>query len=53
MITDKKFFLQTRPNIKISPIGNVFFFLFTPADRFNLGLKAGVFIPLNVVIKKK
>ena len=50
---NKKFFLQTGPNIKLSKIGNLFAFAFTPADRFNIGLKIGVFIPLNVVITKK
>ena len=49
---NKKFFVQTGPNIKLSKIGNVFAFLFTPADEFQLGLKVGVFIPLNVVLKK-
>ncbi len=49
----KKSYLQTGPNIKLSKIGNVFAFLFTPTDKFSLGLKVGVFIPLNVVIKKK
>ncbi len=49
---NKKSFIQTGPNIKLSKIGNVFAFLFTPTDKFQLGLKVGVFIPLNVVLKK-
>jgi len=49
---NNKFFVQTGPNIKLSKIGNVFAFLFTPTDKFQLGLKVGVFIPLNVVLKK-
>ena len=49
---NKKFFVQTGPNIKLSKIGNVFAFLYTPTDKFKLGLKVGVFIPLNVVLKK-
>ena len=51
-IDNNKFFVQTGPNIKLSKIGNVFAFLFTPIDQFKLGLKVGVFIPLNVVLKK-
>ena len=53
MISNNKFFIQTGPNIKLSKIGNVFAFVFTPTDNFDLGLKVGVFIPLNVVITKK
>ncbi len=49
---NKKFYIQTGPNIKLSKIGNVFAFLYTPTDEFKLGLKVGVFIPLNVVLKK-
>jgi hypothetical protein len=52
-LTNKKFFVQTGPNIKLSKIGNLFMFLYTPVDNFKLGLKVGVFIPLNVVITKK
>ena len=52
-LTNNKFFVQTGPNIKLSKIGNVFAFFFTPTDQFSLGLKVGVFIPLNVVLKKK
>jgi len=52
-LTNKKFFVQTGPNIKLSKIGNFFMFLYTPVDNFKLGLKVGVFIPLNVVITKK
>jgi len=51
-INNKKIFVQTGPNIKLSKIGNFFMFLFTPIDEFKLGLKVGVFIPLNVVLKK-
>ncbi len=51
-LNNNKFFVQTGPNVKLSKIGNVFAFLFTPTDQFNLGLKVGVFIPLNVVLKK-
>ncbi len=50
---NKMIFIQTGPNIKLSMIGNVFVFLFTPVNQFNLGLKVGVFIPLNFVIKNK
>ena len=52
-LTNNKSFVQTGPNIKLSKIGNVFAFFFTPTDKFSLGLKVGVFIPLNVVLKKK
>lgn len=45
------FILQSGPNIKLKG-GNVFAFLFTPADKINWGLKIGAFIPLNVVLKK-
>ena len=51
-INNNRFFIQTGPNIKLSKIGNFFMFLFTPVDKFDLGLKVGVFIPLNVVLKK-
>ena len=51
-LTNNKFFVQTGPNIKLSKIGNLFFFIFTPTEKLNLGLKVGVFIPLNVVLKK-
>jgi len=51
-LTNEKFFVQTGPNIKLSKIGNLFFFLFTPTEKLDLGLKVGVFIPLNVVLKK-
>ncbi|NOZ35503.1 MAG: hypothetical protein GXO80_09435 [Chlorobi bacterium] len=50
---NKMIFIQTGPNIKLSNTGNVFVFLFTPVNQFNLGLKVGVFIPLNFVIKNK
>ena len=53
MINDKKFLFQTGPNIKLSNVGNLFVFAFTPTNNFDLGLKVGVFIPLNVVIAKK
>jgi len=52
MFNDNKFIFQSGPNIKLSKIGNLYMFLFTPADKFSLGLKVGVFIPLNVVLKK-
>ncbi len=52
-LNNKTFFIQTCPNIKLSKIGNVFAFLFTPVNQFDLGLKIGVFIPLNYVIMKK
>jgi len=48
-----KFFIQTGINLKLSKIGNVFAFLFSPTDYFKPGLKVGVFIPLNVILKKK
>lgn len=47
----EKFILQSGPNLKLKG-GNVFAFLFTPADKINWGLKIGAFIPLNVVLKK-
>ena len=52
LIDKKKFFVQTGPNVKLSKVGNVFCFLFTPVDSFDLGLKVGAFIPLNVVMYK-
>jgi hypothetical protein len=52
-LNNNKFYIQTGPNIKLNEIGNVFAFLFTPTDQFKLGLKVGVFIPLNVVLYKK
>jgi hypothetical protein len=51
-LNNNKFFVQSGPNIKLSKIGNVFAFLFTPTNEFKLGLKVGVFIPLNVILKK-
>jgi len=51
-ISHQKFFIQSGLNIKLSPIGNVFIFAFTPTQEFKLGLKIGVFIPLNVLLKK-
>lgn len=51
-LNNNKFYIQTGPNIKLSKIGNFFMFLHTPVDDFKLGLKVGVFIPLNVVLKK-
>ena len=51
-LNNNEVFIQTGPNIKLSKIGNVFAFLFTPSSQFNLGLKVGVFIPLNVILKK-
>jgi hypothetical protein len=53
MIDDNRFIIQSGPNIKLSKFGNLFFFLFTPIDQYDLGLKIGAFIPLNVVLKKK
>jgi len=47
---NNKYYIQTGINIKLSKIGNVFAFLYTPTDQFKLGLKVGVFIPLNVVL---
>ncbi len=52
-LNNEKFFIQTGPNIKLSKIGNVFAFFFTPTNKFSLGLKVGVFIPLNVVLNKR
>jgi hypothetical protein len=49
---NNKFILQGGPNIKLKG-GNVFFFLFTPADDIDWGLKVGAFIPLNFVLKKR
>ena len=53
MIDEQKFILQTGPNIKISKVGNIYGFLFTPTNKIDWGLKVGVFIPLNVVLKSK
>ncbi|MCF6243210.1 MAG: hypothetical protein L3J74_17965 [Bacteroidales bacterium] len=53
MLKENKLIIQTGPNVKLSKIGNVFAFLFSPVSEFNLGLKVGVFIPLNFVIVKK
>ena len=49
MIDNKKLILQTGPNIKLGKLGNVFIFLFSPANELNFGIKFGVFIPLNVI----
>ena len=46
------FILQGGPNFKLKG-GNIFGFLFTPTGNFNLGMKLGAFIPLNIIIKKK
>ena len=53
MINENKFIVQSGLNVKLSKIGNVFAFLMTPTDQFDLGMKVGVFIPLNFVITKK
>ncbi len=53
MINENKLIVQSGLNVKLSKIGNVFAFLMTPTDQFDLGMKAGVFIPLNFVITKK
>ncbi len=50
---NENLYIQSGFNFKISKIGNVFAFLFTPTDYFDLGLKVGVFIPLNFVITQK
>lgn len=50
MADNNKFILQGGPNIKLKG-GNVFAFLFTPADKMDWGLKVGAFIPLNVILK--
>jgi len=52
MADNNKFILQGGPNVKLKG-GNVFAFLFTPADNINWGLKVGAFIPLNVVLKER
>jgi len=52
-VHNKKLFIQSGPNIKLSNAGNVFCFIFTPADSFDPGMKAGAFIPLNAVLLKK
>ncbi len=51
-LSHQKFFIQSGLNFKLSPIGNLFIFAFTPTQEFKLGLKIGVFIPLNVLLKK-
>lgn len=48
-----KIFVQSGFNLKISKIGNVYAFLFTSVENFEPGLKVGVFIPLNVILKQK
>ncbi len=53
MLDENKFIIQSGLNVKLSKIGNVFAFLFTPVDEINFGMKVGVFIPLNVIIAKK
>jgi hypothetical protein len=53
MIDDNRFIVQSGPIIKLGKIGNLFVFLFSPVDQFDIGLKVGAFIPLNVVLKKK
>ncbi len=47
---NKKIFIQSGPNIKLSKIGNLFAFAFSPVDKFKLGIKIGVFIPLNIIL---
>ena len=51
MFDTEKIIIQGGPNFKLKG-GNVFAFFFTPLDEMNWGLKAGVFIPLNMVIAK-
>ncbi|VAX25552.1 hypothetical protein MNBD_IGNAVI01-3049 [hydrothermal vent metagenome] len=51
MIDNNKLILQGGPNIKLMG-GNVFAFIFTPADNINWGLKVGAFIPINFVVSK-
>lgn len=46
-------FIQTGFNFKLSKIGNFFAFVYSPTNQLNLGLKMGVFIPLNLVLKQK
>ena len=53
MINEDKFIFQSGPNVKLSKIGNVFAFFYTPIDKMDWGLKVGVFIPLNVIVYKK
>ncbi|MDA3867642.1 MAG: hypothetical protein PF489_12965 [Salinivirgaceae bacterium] len=52
MADNDKFILQGGPNVKLK-YGNVFAFLFTPADKVDWGLKVGAFIPLNVILKER
>ncbi|PWD98623.1 hypothetical protein [Marinilabilia rubra] len=52
MADNDKFILQGGPNMKLQG-GNVFAFLFTPADKVDWGLKLGAFIPLNVILKER
>ncbi|WP_291861590.1 hypothetical protein [Marinilabilia sp.] len=52
MADNNKFILQGGPNVKLKG-GNLFAFLFTPADNINWGLKVGAFIPLNVILKER
>lgn len=52
MADDNKFILQGGPNIKLKG-GNVFAFLFSPADNVDWGLKVGAFIPINVILKER
>jgi hypothetical protein len=52
MVDKDKYILQGGPNIKLKG-GNVFAFLFTPADQIDWGIKIGAFIPLNVLLKER
>jgi len=52
MADNNLFILQGGPNVKLQG-GNIFAFLFTPADKIDWGLKVGVFIPLNVMLKDR
>ncbi|MBS3771559.1 MAG: hypothetical protein KGY69_15015 [Bacteroidales bacterium] len=51
MFDKDRFILQGGPNIKLKG-GNIFAFLFSPADKADFGLKVGAFIPLNVILKE-
>ncbi len=53
LLDKKRLIVQSGPNIKLSSVGNIFCFIFTPVDSFDPGIKAGAFIPLNAVIYKK
>ena len=54
MFDDNRAILQSGPNFKLGKIGNAFVFAFAPtSDLSKVGVKLGVFIPLNVLLMKR